>query len=319
MKRLEGFCVEPQYKERVWGGHDLRPHEDGDAGAPIGEAWIVYEENRVASGPDQGLTLGEMTEKYGPRLLGERSVERTGKRFPVLIKLLDCQDWLSVQVHPDDEKAVMLEGPRQFGKTEAWYFLKVEPGAQIISGLREDITREQMTEGISNGTIIEMVRYQPVERGDTVLTMAGTIHALGPGLLVYEVQQTSDITYRIFDWNRGQREGRALHIKQSVQVSDPTLAGIYRKSSAVEEGKQRLVECPYFALELVASERTVVEMDTRQESFHALTVIEGEMTAEGDGWSHVLGLYETVIVPAEAGAYRLRPGGPFRALVAKSE
>jgi mannose-6-phosphate isomerase len=319
MKRLEGFCVETQYKERVWGGHELRPPKSEGLSGPIGEAWIVYEENRVASGADEGLTLGEMAEKYGARLLGERAVERTGKRFPVLIKILDCQDWLSVQVHPDDEKAVQLEGEGQFGKTEAWYFLKAETGARIISGLREGVTREEMAEGIRNGTIIEMVSYQPVEQGDTVLTMASTIHALGPGLLVYEVQQTSDITYRIFDWNRPQKEGRALHIEQSIEVSNPALIGKYKKATVLREGVQRLVECPYFTLEFVASEGSVVVLNTEQRSFHAVTVIEGEMTAEGEGWSQTLGRYETVIIPAECGEYRLRPRGGFQALLTSSE
>jgi mannose-6-phosphate isomerase len=259
-----------------------------------------------------------MAAKYGAQFLGMRAFERTGSRFPLLIKLLDCQAWLSVQVHPDDEKARELEGPEHFGKTEAWYFLKAEPGARIVSGLRPGVTAEQMAQAIRNGTIIDLVHYQPAETGDIVLTPAGTIHALGPGLFVYEVQQTSDITYRIFDWNRPQADGRALHIQQSVAVSNPTAHGVYKKSTPPSEGEpQRLVECQYFTLDLIASEHTAVELDTRGETFHALTVVEGEMQAEGESWSQSLAQYETIIVPAANGAYTLRPQGSFRALLAK--
>jgi mannose-6-phosphate isomerase len=316
MTAMEGIRVEPQYKERVWGDHNLHPPRAKSTDAPVGEAWIVYEGDRVASGPDAGLTLGEMASKYGAQLLGRMSVERTGSRFPLLIKLLDCQAWLSLQVHPDDEKAMRLEGPGHFGKTEAWYFLKAEPGARIISGLRPGVTAEQLAEAIRNGTIIDLAHYQPVEQGDAVLMLAGTIHALGPGLLVYEVQQTSDITYRIFDWNRPQTDGRALHIEQSIASANPALRGIYKKGERIAEGEQqRLLECPYFALDLIASQHTIVELDTHGETFHALTVTRGEMQAEGEGWSQLLSQYETVIVPAACGPYTLRPRGESRALL----
>jgi mannose-6-phosphate isomerase len=184
--------------------------------------------------------------------------------------------------------------------------------------LRPGVTAEQLAEAISNSTIIDLVHYQPAEQGDIVLTPAGTIHALGPGLFVYEVQQTSDITYRIFDWNRPQAEGRALHIEQSVAVSNPASHGIYKKSKPPSEGEpQRLMECQYFTLDLITSQQLTVELDTRGETFHALTVIEGEMQAEGDNWSQRLAQYETIIVPAAGGAYTLRPRGPFRTLLAK--
>jgi mannose-6-phosphate isomerase len=314
--QLEGICVEPQYRERVWGGHNLK----ADASAPIGEAWIVYEGNKVSSGPEQGRTLGELAAEYGAQFLGRRVVKQTGSRFPLLIKLLDCQAWLSLQVHPDDVKAEQLEGPGHFGKTEAWYILKAEKGAQVISGVREGTTKEELAEAIRNGKVIDLAHYQPVEQGDCILTMAGTIHALGPGLLVYEVQQTSDITYRIFDWNRPQSEGRALHIEQSIAVSDPAARGKLTKGKPVDEGeRQRLVECPYFTLDLISAKWETVELDTGQETFHALTVIDGEMEIEGSGWSQVLGQYESVVVPAACGGYRLYPRGGFEALLAGVE
>jgi len=313
---LEGVRVEPQYRERVWGGHSLRP----DAGTPIGEAWIVYEDNKVISGPAQGRTLGEIAAEYGADFLGRRVAKQTGSRFPLLVKMLDCRDWLSLQVHPDNEKARQLEGPEHFGKTEAWYFLKANKGAKVISGVRPGTTREQLAEAIRSGDLIKLAHYQPVEQDDAILMRAGTIHALGPGLLVYEVQQTSDITYRIYDWDRPQTAERALHIEQSVAASDPALVGEYKKGSPLPEGgRQRVVECSYFALDLVGTRWEAIELDTRQQSFHSLTVIEGETEVEGSGWSQVLGTYESLVVPAACGAYRLYPRGGFRAMVAKVE
>ena len=319
---LEAIRVETQYRERVWGGHTLRLPSAGvdDTTAPIGEAWTVYEENKVLSGPDRGRTLGELAAEYGESFLGSHVVRQTGKRFPLLIKLLDCHDWLSLQVHPNDAKAQQLEGPQHVGKTEAWYFLEAEEGAKIVSGLRPGTTQKQMSEAIKDGTIIDLVHYQPVERGDAVLTRAGTVHALGPGLLVYEVQQTSDITYRIFDWNRTQTGGRALHIDQAIEASNPALMCEYKKAAPLSDGEtQRLVECPYFTLDVMGAQWAIIELDTRQETFHALTVVEGELEIEGSGWSDVVGQYQTVIVPAACGAYTLYPRGTFRALLAKVE
>jgi mannose-6-phosphate isomerase len=279
---VEAIRLETQYQERVWGGHSLRPpsEEDKGAGAPIGEAWAVYEKNRVISGPEKGHTLSELSAEYGELFLGREVVKQTGKRFPLLIKLLDCHDWLSLQVHPDDTKAQQLEGPQHFGKTEAWYFLEglAQEGAKIISGLRPGTTHEQMAQAIRNGTIIDLVHYQPVERGDAVLTRAGTIHALGPGLLVYEVQQTSDITYRIFDWNRPQGGERTLHIEQAIAAANPALVAEYKKARPLSDGEQqRLLGCSYFTLALVGAQWETIELDTFQETFHALTVVEGEM------------------------------------------
>jgi mannose-6-phosphate isomerase len=312
---LEAFVVETQYRERVWGGDNLRPAAEG--ATPIGEAWVVYEENRVASGKHEGRTLGELASEYGAALLGTRPLERTGTRFPVLIKLLDCNDWLSIQVHPDDAQAVELEGPGHFGKTEAWHILQAGHGARIIAGLKPGTTPDEMARAIREGTIKGLAEYMPLERGDTVLTRARTIHALGPGLFVYEVQQTSDITYRVYDWDRPQAAGRALHIEQSVRVSDPAAQceRVHAQDGA-GDGVRRLVSSVYFDLALAESSGAPLELDTRGESFHAVTVIEGECRIESAGEARTLGLYETAVIPASCGRYRIVPVGRVKALAA---
>jgi mannose-6-phosphate isomerase len=293
----------PEYHTRVWGGQRLKP-----ADPPIGEAWVVHEGNRVANGPHAGQTLAEVAKKLGAALLGAPVVARTGLRFPLLIKLLDCNDWLSIQVHPNDDQTVQLEGAGQFGKTEAWHVLDAKPDATLIAGVKPGASPTALADSIRAGTVLDFAQQQQVRAGDTVFMPAGTMHALGPGLLIYEVQQTSDITYRVWDWNRPASAGRKLHIEQSLAVTDPAASGqVTHLRPMLDADAQQLVECPYFTLELLASTAETLALDTQGKSFHALTVIQGQATVEHGAEGVTLGQYETVIVAADAGAYAVRP------------
>jgi mannose-6-phosphate isomerase len=302
----------PELHPRVWGGQRLRAGEP-----PIGEAWIVHEQNRVLDGPAAGRSLAEVAAAYGPDMLGRRVVQQTGRRFPLLIKLLDTADWLSLQVHPNDEQAAALEGPGQVGKTEAWHFLEAAPDARVICGLRPGVGRAALAAAIQDGTILDLVAYVPVRAGDTLFMPAGTIHALGPGLLLYEVQQASDITYRVFDWNRPQTAGRTLHIEQSLAVADPQASSrVTPAPAAGDDASATLATCEYFTLERISALSRAVQLDTLGESFHALTVVEGEARVEGDGWSVILARLETAVIPAACRAYAIQPRGPARILKA---
>jgi mannose-6-phosphate isomerase len=309
MPRLAGLRLIPTYHQRVWGGQRLRP-----ADPPIGEGWIIHEENQIQDGPQAGRTLADLTAEYGADLLGTVPLGRTGDRFPLLIKILDAADWLSVQVHPNDEQAVALQGQGHFGKTEAWHILEAAPGAQLIAGMQPGTTREALAEAIRAGTVTDLARYLKVVAGDTVFIEAGTVHALGPGLLLYEVQQTSDITYRVFDWNRPQSAGRALHIDQSLAVSNPAISGEVQSPPPATEAVGALVACPYFTLEQIVGRDEPIALATAGETFHALTVVEGTATLAGDGWQQQIGRFESVVVPASAGAYTVRPHGACRLL-----
>lgn len=304
----------PEYHARVWGGDRLRAGDE-----PIGEAWIVYEHNRIAGGRLAGRTLADAAAEMGANLLGEAVVAQTGNRFPLLIKLLDCRDWLSVQVHPNDEQARQLEGPDQFGKTEAWHILEADEGARVIAGVKPGATPEAIAEAIRNGTILDWAQYHPVHAGDTVYMPAGTLHALGPGLLIYEVQQTSDITYRVFDWNRPATSGRALHIDKSLTVTNAAATGDIKHLPAALRTETQLVASPYFMLDLLMSESEPLAVDTRNESFHALTVIDGAANVVAGREQVTLRRFETVIVPAATGAYQLQPHGATRVLKAGVE
>ncbi len=303
----------PQYRDYVWGGMRLRP------GLVTAEAWVVYDQDRIAAGPFAGRSLAEFAAERGQELLGRRVVERTGDRFPLLVKLLDCAQWLSLQVHPNDEQAKRMEGPGHFGKTEAWHILEAAPGARLIAGIKPGTTAEALADAIRQGGVIDKVTYHPVRNGDTVFMPAGMIHALGPGLLIYEVQQTSDITYRVFDWNRPASAGRPLHIEQSLAVTNPTARAQVTSLESIGAGTggvDTLVTCPYFSLRRVSAEREPLALETGGETFHAITVTEGAAAVNCGGHSLKLRRFETAVIPAAAGCYDLTPDGPFRALVA---
>ncbi len=311
---LSAFTLQPEYRDYLWGGQRLRP------GQLTAEAWIVFEGDRIVGGPWAGLILSEAAAQHPAELLGRKPVARTGTRFPLLIKLLDCAQWLSVQVHPNDEQAVQLEGPGKFGKTEAWHFLAVEPGAEILAGLQPGTAPQTLAEAIRAGGLVDLSVHLAVQNGDTVFIPAGMLHALGPGMLLYEVQQTSDITYRVFDWDRPASAGRPLHIEQSLAVTNPVLAGQVIPPPPLQDGRRHLlIRCPYFNLELLGSMQRTILLDTRGDSFHILTLTQGQARVAGSGWNLRLNRLETALVPAAAGAYRVEPEGACQVLLAYTD
>lgn len=295
---LKPFKLEPQYRDYVWGGDRLRPGY-----MPTAEVWAVHENNTIANGDMTGFTLADIVTQSGVDLLGTKVTRRVGNRFPILIKLLDCNQWLSLQVHPNDVQAVQLEGAGQLGKTEAWYFFDATENAEILCGTRDGITKADIERTIKDGTILDCANRVHVRRGDYVLIPAGTIHALGPGLLVYEVQESSDITYRVFDWNRPASAGRKLHIEQSIRVIDPLLRS--QIQSSTDSIETSLVTCDYFTLDKIVPSEPV-STNTAGESFHALTVIEGSTQVDGNGWSVPLEKYESLMIPACSGEYTIQ-------------
>jgi len=302
--------LDPVYRDYVWGGDKLRPGFN-----PTAEAWVVWEGDTIHAGPLAGLTLGEAAARYGGTLLGARPVSRTGTRFPLLIKLLDCAQWLSLQVHPDDQLALELEGPGQFGKTEAWHILEAEPGAKLIAGLQPNTSADVLADAIRNQTVIDHVQYVAVGQGDTVFMPAGTLHALGPGLLVYEVQQTSDWTYRVYDWGRPQTEKRPLHIEKSIRATRPDFTAPIVPSPACDDGTSHpLIQCDYFTLDLLCAEAQPIDLDTRgrQDIARRFGVAPAKLRLVRNGVD--LERFQTAVVPASLGAYRFEPQTACRAL-----
>lgn len=299
------FTFTPAIRNYIWGGRSLLPIAGPDAGKsddPIAEVWALHEGNLVNKGIFAGRTLGELAKEYPAEILGTHAAGQENKRFPLLIKLLDCERWLSLQVHPNDEQARQLEGPEFIGKTEAWYILNAQTDAQLIAGIKPNSSVEALHAAIGNEAILDLVEYHSVQTSDTVFMPAGTIHALGPGLLVYEVQQTSDLTYRVFDWNRPQTSGRVLHIEKSIAVTNPQSRGQITRHGNFINTTASLVECPYFHMEMLSASQ---ERDTHEESFHALTVISGEASIFAGKNEISLHKFDTILVPASCGSYRL--------------
>jgi mannose-6-phosphate isomerase len=309
--KLNSFLkLTPAYRDYVWGGDRLRPGH-----TPTAESWVVWEGDVIESGPLAGKTLGEAAQEYGEALLGAKTISRTATRFPLLIKLLDCAQWLSLQVHPNDQLAVELEGRGQFGKTEAWHILDAEPDAKLIAGLKPDTPPDRLAESIRTGSVIDHVQYVNVKQGDTVFMPAGTLHALGPGLLVYEVQQASDWTYRVYDWGRPATEKRPLHIDKSIRVTRADFtASITPPPTAGDGTRHVLVECEYFTLEMLSASSNAIELDTGGQSFHTVTVIEGKALLQAGAEQVELEKFQTAVVPANVGRYQFQPLAEGRAL-----
>lgn len=311
---MQPFKLEPQYREYVWGGHRLRPNAGKTA-----EAWIVYEENKIVSGPYAGQILAEVTKKNAADLLGSKVMAKSGTRFPLLIKLLDCADWLSLQVHPNNQQAEQLEGLGHFGKTEAWYVVEAADGAQLLGGFKMGVTKGDIKKALNEGGILDLVHHHEVQTGDAIFIPAGLIHALGPGLLVYEVQQTSDITYRVFDWDRPLTSGRQLHLDQANTVLNPDLEGkLISCARFIENGRANLVTSEYFSLELIVADARTMNFDTHQKSFSAFTVLDGKVNLMGYDWKFELSRFETLLIPAACGQYQAEFVGNVRALSASA-
>jgi mannose-6-phosphate isomerase len=283
----------PVPSERIWGVRSLEPwFPVRDAPMPIGEMWLTAEDCPILSGPLAGSSLREATALH-PALLAEPGLGT----FPLLIKILFPADKLSVQVHPDDEQAVASGELR--GKTECWYVLTADPGATVAVGFREPTTTEQIRAAIADGSLEERMAHLPVKAGDMVFVDAGTVHAIGPGVIILETQEYSDITYRLFDYGRP----RELHLEQGLAVTrTETSAGLV---APIAHGTHtELVRSLYFTVD---SYKT--SADLASSKLQILIALTEDSRLIGPGGVLALPKSHAVILPAEDEAYRLEPAG----------
>jgi len=318
MSSLYPMLIRPRYVERIWGGGDLAAKlgKPAPRDKNIGESWEMYDENTVANGVYAGKTIAELRGIMGKDLMGHVPAGRT---FPLLTKLIDAREALSVQVHPDDALARKLEGQPN-GKTECWYVIAAKPGAELTYGFARDSSPDEYAALVKDGKLDEVLRQLPVTVGDVVYIPAGTVHAIGAGIIVYELQQTSDITYRIYDWNRKDAQGkpRELHVAKASQTLDYhrwTRDAIAPLHTA--DNRAMIIAGPYFNEELVAG--AGARLDTYDSPVavcaleHALSV---SLAAGGE--AIVVPPYSSVLIPAVAGSYTIRPqlgdAGAARAL-----
>jgi mannose-6-phosphate isomerase len=239
------FRLKPWFSERVWGKRDLRPwYESTGTDELVGEAWLTGPDSLVETGELAGRPLGLVAEEFGEELLGVPE----GGEFPLLVKILFPNDKLSVQVHPDDAQAQAMGQPR--GKTECWYVLEADPGASVALGLKSGSTAASVEAAIADGTLESLLVQVPVAKGDMVFVDAGTVHAIGPGVVLLETQQTSDTTFRMFDYGRP----RELHVQQGLKATKfSTRAG--KIAPQQMDGFIRLIEEQYFTVDRFDLER----------------------------------------------------------------
>jgi len=312
--RLHPIHLRSSLHETIWGGQNLARYAGKvvPSGAKVGESWETETGNQVINPPYQGHSLGDLVAELGEPLLGAQALAVFGPRFPLLAKFIDAQDKLSVQVHPEDEYARQHEGG-QMGKTEAWYILHADPGAALIHGLRRAVTREEVRQAITDVSLETLLHEEPVQAGDVVFVPAGIIHAIGAGIILYELQEYSDVTYRLYDYGRLTAEGkpRELHVEKALDVMhyDPTPTHKVQPVALADMAgltlHRCLVACRYFVLEELAFQGSVSDA-TSYTSCQILSLLDGSCAlSAGDDEPLALGKGDTVVLPAALGTYHL--------------
>lgn len=317
---------QPVFRQYIWGGRRLASHLNKSIGPgdDYAESWELVDHGEdqsiVEHGHLSGETLSNLIRRYGSSLLGDscfeqiRATDRPEQlrhRFPLLLKFLDANRVLSVQVHPDDEYGRTMSPP-DLGKTEAWYVLHADPGSAIYAGLNTGVTRSDLADAIQNGTTESCLHKITPQKGDCIFIPAGTVHAIGGGLLIAEIQQASDTTFRLFDWNRVDKDGnsRPLHIEQSLDVVNYDRGPVNPQQSQTivdKDGTQceRLVACDKFVLKRWKSSKPIsLGGDNR---FRIVAITKGSVRVENDPAAKPLALAETMLIPASNGPTQLTP------------
>ena len=311
---LYPFTFKPILKKVIWGGSaicpfkGITPVENG-----VGESWeLSHVEGNysvVANGELEGKSLDDLIQSYGKQLLGEKVVERFGTTFPLLIKFIDAQDNLSIQVHPDDELAKKRHN--SFGKTEMWYVIKAEQNAGLYSGFSQQIDAEEYVKRVENNTIMDVLQRYDVHEGDVFFLPAGRVHAIGAGCFIAEIQQTSNITYRIYDYNRkdAQGNGRELHTELAKDAIDYTLYPDYRTHyKARTNSTVALADCKYFTTNLLDLDTIMVRDFSNLDSFVVYICMEGKASLrDNKGNELFVQQGQTVLIAADTEVVTISP------------
>ncbi len=325
--------VAPTFHERIWGADRLRAFHGADAAAgsagsaapsgevgspsstvPIGESWLLDPASTVASGPHAGLRFADLAAEHGASLVGTVSAERYGPRLPLLAKFLDTSESLSIQVHPNDAQALEFEPHSgHLGKSEAWYVLEVEPGASLVWGFRRPVSADEVRRAAMDGSLLELMNLVEVAPGDVVVNPAGLVHAVGAGMLLFEIQQASDITYRLYDYGRLGPDGkpRELHLDKALTVSDLSPSGQPPQPPARRRGRwDDLARVEQFVMQRLELEPGATYAEsTSAASLELLVVVAGSVDVRAGEQVESLGRGDALLLPASLGAYELRGEG----------
>ena len=310
------------FKTVVWGGEKIAPFKGVQTDQHnIGESWelsgVKGNESVVANGPLAGHTITELACEYKEVLLGKKVYEATGTEFPLLIKFIDARDDLSVQVHPDDTLAGKRHNGSK-GKTEMWYVVQADEGAHLMAGLSRQTTPQEYESKVNDNTVTEILKDYKVREGDTFFIPAGRVHSIGKGCFIVEIQQTSDITYRIYDFGRLGLDGkpRELHTELAKDAIDYTVLDDYRTHyPQVTDSENTLVSCKYFTTSLFDLSQSVTKDIASLDSFLIAICIDGQGTiSDGHGNSIQIRKGETILLPADSLSATFTPVGSMKLL-----
>lgn len=304
MNTLYPLQFEPILKPKIWGGKKLHKILDkGAAFEALGESWEVSAVNTdvsiVKTGPLQGRDLKDLIDKFGADLIGEKNLKQGGGEFPLLFKFIDARENLSLQVHPDDKLAKKRHN--SLGKTEMWYIMEADEGAGIYVGFKPGVGKAEYLEKLKEEKLQEIMNFVPVQKGDVFFIKAGLVHAIGEGVLLAEIQQSSDITYRVFDWNRKDSEGRSreLHTEEAIEAIDFDFEDYKVEYDRNKKDQlQSLIKGDYFHCQLLHLTSDFEASYNDSSSFIVLMCVEGEVELESEGYTIVLRRGTTVLLPA---------------------
>ena len=303
MDALYPLKFQPILKDKIWGGQKLhqilhKPTTSKNAG----ESWEISDvegdTSVVANGALQGSSLNYLLETHTSDLLGEKNFRQFGTKFPLLIKFIDAKEDLSVQLHPNDQLAKARHN--SFGKTEMWYVVQADPESNLIVGFNQEMTQELYLKHLEDKTLQSILNFDTVKAGDAYFIEVGRIHAIGAGVLLAEIQQTSDITYRVYDWDRVDSEGneRELHNDIALEAFDFDMPDNFRVNYTKDsESPTELVSCPYFTTNVFKVNDTILKENTH-DSFMIYMCVEGKAQIEVDGNQTEISMGETVLIPA---------------------
>jgi mannose-6-phosphate isomerase len=314
MSELYPLKFETVLKEKVWGGNTLVSsfNKGTTSSQNIGESWelssIADNQSVISNGFLAGNNIEELIEVYMGDITGDSIYDKFGNEFPLLIKFIEAREDLSVQVHPGNDLAKKRHNA--YGKTEMWYVLESKNGSKIYTGFKDGVTMEAYKEALENGKIDEILNIESVEAGDTFFTPAGRVHAIGAGIVLVEIQQTSDITYRIFDWNRKNpgKEKRELHTELAVDAIDFKQSGKSKiRIDPVLNKTENLVDCEFFHTNIIRFNNSIDKEYYFNDSFVVYICTEGEFIIKWDGNSEKVNKGETVLLPAMIKEVTLKP------------
>ena len=301
---------QPILKDKIWGGEKLKTILNKETHLnKVGESWEISDvegdTSIVTNGPLQGTSLKELLELYKSQLIGVKNYKIFGNKFPLLIKFIDAKDDLSIQLHPNDELAAKRHN--SFGKTEMWYVMQADKDANLIVGFNQEMTSDKYLSHLENKTLTEILNFDKVKAGDTYFIEVGRVHAIGKGVLLAEIQQTSDITYRVYDWDRVDDDGNAreLHNDLAIEAFNFEMEDDFRVDYTTEKNtSNEMVSCPYFTTGFLHITEPILKLNTK-DSFFIYMCVEGEALIETEQASEFIKQGETILIPAGIETYKI--------------